>query len=235
MKINNGNVLMIAHRGASAIERENTNAAFIVAGNKSYYGIETDVHLTKDGKFILCHDDNISRITGVDLVIEESNFDDLIKNKILDFDLTYRSDLVLPTLEDYFKICVKYDKQAILEIKNNFPYDKIVEIIEKIKEFDWLERTTFISFDIENLINIRKYYEDADVQFLTEEATEETLNLLLRYRMDLDIYYKSLTKEYVDKLHEYNIKVNVWTVDIQLEAYELIEMGVDMLTSNTLE
>ena len=48
-KVNLANVQMIAHRGVSGLERENTNAAFIAAGNRSYYGIETDVHRTKDG------------------------------------------------------------------------------------------------------------------------------------------------------------------------------------------
>ena len=35
IKIDNKGVLMIAHRGASSIERENTNPAFVVAGAKS--------------------------------------------------------------------------------------------------------------------------------------------------------------------------------------------------------
>ena len=51
IKINKKNVLMIAHRGVSGLETENTKEAFIIAGNKSYYGIETDVHVTLDGKF----------------------------------------------------------------------------------------------------------------------------------------------------------------------------------------
>ena len=64
-------VRMIAHRGVSGLERENTNAAFVAASNRSYFGIETDVHVTRDGKFIIHHDDNIKRMTGVDAVIEE--------------------------------------------------------------------------------------------------------------------------------------------------------------------
>ena len=44
---------MIAHRGVSAMETENSNAAFVAAGNRTYWGIETDVHRTKDGKFII--------------------------------------------------------------------------------------------------------------------------------------------------------------------------------------
>ena len=55
----NHQIKIIAHRGVSGLERENTCAAFIAAGNRSYYGIETDVHVTKDGKFIVFHDDSI--------------------------------------------------------------------------------------------------------------------------------------------------------------------------------
>ena len=41
IKLNKGNVRVVAHRGLSGIERENTNAAFVAAANRSYYGIET--------------------------------------------------------------------------------------------------------------------------------------------------------------------------------------------------
>ena len=49
-------VKMIAHRGLSGIERENTCPAFVAAGNRSYYAIETDVHRTLDGQFVVIHD-----------------------------------------------------------------------------------------------------------------------------------------------------------------------------------
>ena len=51
---------MVAHRGLSGVETENTVAAFVAAANRSYYGIETDVHRTIDGKYVCIHDDNTS-------------------------------------------------------------------------------------------------------------------------------------------------------------------------------
>ncbi len=48
---------MIAHRGLSGIETENTAAAFVAAGQHPYFGIETDVHRTRDGQFVIIHDD----------------------------------------------------------------------------------------------------------------------------------------------------------------------------------
>ena len=64
VKIKNLSTKMVAHRGLSDIEPENTNASFIAAGNRSYFGIETDIHRTKDGHFVVCHDDNLKRIAG---------------------------------------------------------------------------------------------------------------------------------------------------------------------------
>ena len=58
IKFEKGNTLVVAHRGLSGIEPENTNAAFIAAGNRSYYGIETDIYKTADGKFVVNHDGN---------------------------------------------------------------------------------------------------------------------------------------------------------------------------------
>lgn len=46
IKLDTRTAKMIAHRGLSGIEKENTNAAFVAAGNRSYFGIETDVHKT---------------------------------------------------------------------------------------------------------------------------------------------------------------------------------------------
>ncbi len=47
IKIEKKNTLMVAHRGVSGLEKENTLAAFVAADNRSYYGVETDVHRTR--------------------------------------------------------------------------------------------------------------------------------------------------------------------------------------------
>ena len=62
VKFEKGETLVVAHRGLSGIERENTNSAFVAAANRSYYGIETDIHRTADGKFVVNHDGNLKRI-----------------------------------------------------------------------------------------------------------------------------------------------------------------------------
>ena len=101
--------LMVAHRGCSALERENTAAAFVAAGNRSYFGIETDVHRTADGRYICIHDERTGRVAGDDLPVEQTDFDTLRKLTLLDKPSgeKSRADLMLPSLVEYIAICEK--------------------------------------------------------------------------------------------------------------------------------
>ena len=74
VKFEKQKVKMIAHRGMSGIETENTSSAFVAAGNRSYYGIECDIHVTADGEFVIIHDDDTGRVAKKDVNIEKSTF-----------------------------------------------------------------------------------------------------------------------------------------------------------------
>ncbi|MBO5286074.1 MAG: hypothetical protein J6B16_04170 [Clostridia bacterium] len=248
-KFNKKQIKVIAHRGLSAFETENTLAAFIAAGNHSYYGIETDVHVTKDGKFIIIHDDNLLRSAGLDIVIEESNYDDLKKIKlfevnagVLDGDGTVltnkkRTDLLMPDLDEYLLICKKYSKQAILELKNPMTEQNISDIVKIAEDCDYFKGITFISFAIENLVYLKKMRPDADVQFLScnREDFAKKLPIVLEYKMDVDLGYWLLTEEDVNTLHAKNIKINVWTPSKIEDAVKFDNWGVDFITTNILE
>ena len=226
---------MIAHRGLSGLERENTTAAFVAAGQRGYYGIETDVHITADGKFIIIHDDDLKRIAKMNRRVEDMTFDELRAVRLTDLDGVERGDLCLPSLDEYLRICKKYDKQAILELKNEMPKAKIWEIVEVVKKFGWFENTTFISFHYENLLAVREKYPIADVQFLTDKVKEKLLERMIADKIDADFAENCISKELVERLHTARRKVNVWTVDEIKAAKKLKEMGVDFITTNILE
>ena len=233
---NFADVKMIAHRGLSGIETENTLAAFIAAGNRSYFGIETDVHVTKDKQIVVVHDDNLKRVAGVDLVVEESNLADIQAIALYDkAEGQYRTDLHTPVLADYIKICKKYGKTAVLELKNRMQPDDIAAITEQIRQLDYLDGVIFISFAWENLIDLRKIVPGQKAQFLTTRSDMELVQELTEQKLDLDIYYKSLTKQMLDACHENGLEVNCWTVDCAKEAEKLAMWGVDYITSNILE
>ena len=233
--VNLPGVKMVAHRGVSGLERENTCAAFVAAGNRSYFGVETDIHRTADGRYIVFHDDNLTRLLGDGRVVEEMRFDELRALRLTDLDGNARGDLLLPTLEEYVHICKKYDKDCVLEIKNHFEPEDIDNVIAIIRGIGWLERTIFISFDLPNMICIRERLPQQRAQYLVSTFGEDLLPILMANHLDLDIKYSSLSAEQVRACHEAGIKVNVWTVNEAADAERLAGYGVDFITSNILE
>ncbi|MBE6611008.1 MAG: hypothetical protein E7632_00835 [Ruminococcaceae bacterium] len=236
IKVNHGTTKMVAHRGVSGLERENTNAAFVAAGSRSYWGIETDVYRTADGGFVLCHDNNTKRVSGDNITIEESTLENLQRIRLFDKDGTKnRYDLYIPQLREYVSICKRYEKVGVLELKSAFTDEEIAAIIDIIKEQDYLCGITFISFSYENLRKVKAILPDQPCQFLCSECSDERIEQLKADKMDLDIHLKGVTEELVKKLHENGIEINVWTVDNPEDADRLIGWGVDYITSNILE
>ena len=228
--------LMIAHRGMSGLELENTASAFVAAGQRTYFGIETDVHRTADGEFIIIHDDSTKRVGGDEMIVEETCYETLRAIRLVDKDgKKGRRDLIMPSLREYIQICKKYEKTAVLELKNHFKPADLYRIIDIIAEEDYLESTIFISFDLPNMICIRERLPQQQAQFLISDYTDWLLDTLKKERLDLDIKYTALTKERVDALHEAGIKVNVWTVDTLEDAQRMADYGVDFITSNIVE
>lgn len=229
-------VQMIGHRGICGLERENTCASFVAAGNRSYWGIETDIHCTADGNYIVIHDSNTRRVTGVDMIVEETDFNTLRNLRALDLDSDQpRGDLLLPTLQEFISICKRYEKHAVLELKKTMSEKAVCDIMAIIGEMDYTDHLTVISFALQNLVYLRKHYPKQSAQFLVEVWEERYLEDLKQYDLDLDIYNPQITKELVDKVHAIGKIVNCWTVDDPIEAARVIACGVDQLTSNILE
>ena len=230
---------MVAHRGVSGIERENTCPAFVAAGNRSYFGIETDVHVTKDSKFVIIHDETTERISQrkYNIDVEKNNYSEVENIVLPDLDnSTDRKDIRIPLLSEYIKIAKKYEKTCVLEIKNHFEKEDIVKLINEIKELNYIDNVIFISFDFENCVNVREQLPENEVQFLTsDKITDALIERLCEAKLDLDIHYVKLNEENIKLLHSKGLKVNCWTCDDKDAAEKLVSWGVDFITSNILE
>ena len=240
IKFNKKNVKMVAHRGLSGIERENTYPAFVAAGNRSYFGIESDVHKTADGKFVIIHDETTRRVSlkTININVEQSSHHAVNHVVLPDLDGSFeRQDIRIPTLKDYINICKKYQKISVLELKNDFSNEDVQAIINEIDECGYLEGTIFISFSLQNCLYLRELLPFAKIQWLIgdKEVDDGIIKTLIENGLDLDVYYKRVTKELVDRLHEIGIEINCWTCDKAEAGEQLAEMGVDYITSNILE
>ena len=101
----------IAHRGLfNDLYPENSLGAFNNAV-KYNYGIELDVQFTKDKEVIVFHDDNLKRMTGLDKNVNELEYKEIKKLKLLN------TNENTPLLEEVLKL-VNGDTPLIIEIKN---------------------------------------------------------------------------------------------------------------------
>ena len=123
----------------------------------------------------------------------------------------------------------KYPEKLMTTLK------ELQEIIATLIRCEALEQTVFISFVAENLILLRKLLPTHPVQFLTGKLDDGVFDFLVREKMDLDVHYSALTKEWIDRLHGADIEVNCWTVDDPEACRRLIDWGVDYITSNRCE
>ena len=227
--------LCIAHRGKHDKYFENTLNAFKEAAKDDFFGIETDIHLTKDNYWVVHHDPDFLS-DGKKYVIAEMNKDDVIKLH-LDNDQN-DEEAYIPLFEDYLKICKESGKRPIIEIKPKNPKAKYLKkLVKYIDEYMGIDNVHFIAFYPWPLIKLRnRYHKKVHLQHLLEEGHYMTLYKWAKFfKMDIDIEEKLLTKELLDIFHKKNLKVNCWTVDTLEMLRKLEDMGVDYITTNVFD
>ena len=252
IKINQGNTLMIAHAGLEGFETPNTLAGVVAAGNRSYWGIEVDVRVTKDKEIVLTHNDSLMEAAGVDVKVSESTWAELQQYPLIDYreffgmeeyglaidKSTTRSDLRISSFGEYIRVCKKYGKVAVPEIKGIFSPEDIGIMLDVACKQNYLDHTVFISFGWENLAEIRRREPGQTVQFLTGggmDTSDEFLDRVAAAGFDLDVHLSNVTEDFVKRCHQRGIKLNVWTEDFAEAANRYVEWGVDYITSHILE
>ncbi len=123
---------MFAHRGGSALARENTIAAFDNGLALGADGLELDVHLSRDGVVVVHHDRMLERTTALRGPIAQQRADDL-----------RRADV--PTLAE---VLSRYrDPRVIIEMKVNSP-ELAAATVAAIRRADAVDRVCLGSFGL---------------------------------------------------------------------------------------
>lgn len=79
LNMNTPKPIIIGHRGAAGEAPENTLASFALALEQGAQAIELDVHITKDGEIVVCHDGTLDRTTNGSGLICDHNWKDIQK------------------------------------------------------------------------------------------------------------------------------------------------------------
>ena len=78
----NQNISIIGHRGFEDKGVENSIPSLKAAAKAKVEYVELDTIMTKDKRFVVSHDNNLKRLTGINKNISESNFKDVVGLKM---------------------------------------------------------------------------------------------------------------------------------------------------------
>jgi glycerophosphoryl diester phosphodiesterase len=181
--------------------------------------IEFDVRRSKDAQLIISHDDNLGKVYGKDVPINEATLRELkqlTNNRIV-------------TLEEGLRFIGGKVKKILVELKEP-GYEQVV--LDLITQENLRERVIVVSFHEEALARVR----DLDAAIETgliytkpKKPIETALKLNAQYLIAL---YRFTHRRDIAKAHKSNLKVIVWTVNTKNDAQEYVAKDVDGIASD---
>ena len=244
--------LVVGHRGASAYAPENTLAAFRLAVEQGAQGIELDVHRSRDGALVICHDASVARTTDGQGTIAEQELAELQR-----YDAGYRfspvgadeasfpyrgQGLRLPTLDEALAVI----PPALLvnaELKAAGDEAARAALVDAFAGFiagrpEQAARVLVSSFDHRIVdavaargLGVRTGYlfpEDADLARAVETVRRAG-------HAAVHPHLSSVTAEAgpaIAAARAAGLAVNVWTVDDPEQARRLAGLGVSAIITN---
>jgi len=227
---------MVANRGLSGIETENTIFAFLAAVNRSYFGISGDLSVSKDGKIIVTRDDTLLRLGLLNLYIPSFQYDELKKFALVDRKTqNLNSNVFIPQLSDLLSIASAYRKTAFLRLGKYIKHEHIDRILEEINEYYNPNFVYFVSDNRKNLQYINKNFPNNDIFLSVSKVDEDVFDFCKNNGFNLHIDANHLNKEIVKNMHLIGLKVSVGVVNDKTQAEKLIKNDVDYVFTDILE
>ena len=231
-------VKFIAHRGFSWLAPENSKAAFYFAGSNrgAFWGVETDIHSTKDGHWICMHDPTIDRTTNgtgyvKDLTlaqIQQYTIDYIAPSQIPIHDTMI--DKKVPTLDDYLSIMSEMNLVPVIEIKSDGDF---LALYYMIKRHGFEDKCVVISFYPEYLKALRAHSKQIKMMLLSSYFMPEDIEACKEIgNCGISVDYSKMSAENINIARTHGLEFGVWTVDDIPTIVHARRLGVDYITTN---
>jgi glycerophosphoryl diester phosphodiesterase len=200
----------LIHRGiVSKRFKENLLKSFQQSFKKGY-GIETDIHATKDDQFICFHDFTLRRIFKKNLSVKNLNYSKI--NEI-----STKLGKPVPLLKQLLKNS-KNKHSIFIEIKPLFSKLLLKKLVEETSKFT---KCVFISFKHENIFKLLNIKKNTKVGLSFHPPT--SVKKIIKKSNDKKINYLILDKSYLKnkKIQKLKIKKYYYTIKTKSEFNKL--------------
>ncbi len=222
---------IIAHRGYSSVFPENTLSSFAGAIDIGADMIELDVQETKDGVIVVFHDDDLTRVAGVEGKISDYTYAELSQVEVGSwFSEEYRGEKI-PTLAEVLNLIQGSELQVYLELKDIGEVDGFVEsVLSVTQECGMRDRCIYASFQYAYLKKFKEI-DNSLPTLLNTTSAEATLP----EQFDVDYFGLNLnttTRELIEAIHAADKYAFVWTVNEPEDMKKMVDMGADGIVTN---
>ena len=216
----------MAHRGYWYTNAQNSIASLAKAQEFGCWGSEFDLHLTADDVVVVNHDPTIGKTD-----IQKSPFEEVRAHAL-------KNGEPVSTLAEYLAQGVKSNCVLVLELKPHYSQEREDILVEKClealraQELMDPSRIAFISFSFYICQQLSQKCPGYTVQYL--EGGKTPTEVFDAGIGGIDYHFSFFQKhpEWVKEAHDLGMSVNVWTVDNREVMLEMLELGVDQLTTN---
>jgi len=217
---------LTGHRGAAAIEPENTLPSFYRALLCGATAVEFDVRTTLDGVAVVVHDEDLSRLTGTSVRVSQITYAELSKLRVY-------GRAKVPTLREVLALA---KGRLSVDVELKAPGAER-EVVEALRELEMVDDAIVTSFFPPLLESVKKLEPSIEVGVLTVGWDDECLDVAEKVGASFILpHYEALKREIVDKIRKRGYRVITWTVNDARVAELLVEMGVEgVITDNPCE
>lgn len=224
------------HRGASAIWAENTLPAFEQAFLDGAEGVELDVQQSKDGQLVVCHDEHLGRLTGLDAFLFSCSWEELRQLNFASIRLE-QPPCPAPLLEEVLRLVKREGKKVNIELKNSlWAYEGMEEaVVALIRRLGMEEQVLLSSFNHYSIRRLQNMAPQLATAFLFSDLSLDAVNYGRREGVSaLHPHYRQLylLPTYVEEARQAGLAVNTWTVEEEADIRYLEAVGVQAVITN---
>lgn len=226
----------ISHRGFTPLAPENSLPSFYYAGLFGQWAIETDLHITKDGKIVCCHNDTIDHYCNSAGKISEMTYDELRQFEIVNgnrADCFGKEEQKIPLFSEYLAICRRFGSVPFIELKVA-DVEYIIhqlrkegfadhEVVMSASELPWLAETRRCA------PNMFVHWIFADENQLTDLSNIGNAGYSLKIADPF-----ACDEEKITLAHQMGLKICLRAADNVASLEQMKKLGLDYFPTNTM-
>ena len=202
-------------------------ASFQAAATLGVDCVELDLRLTADGVFVVSHDENLVRTTGVNRNVDQMSCAEVRKlNAGSGYSPKYDGERI-PTFEEVLQMAKKLGLRLDAEIKPDTfrPARDVKRLIALIERYQMQDHCTLSSDNYLVLRRIKEYSPKVTTDYILGKAPERFDSL--QYADEISLYLNAVTSQTVEQAHNAGKRLLVWTVDTPEAARAMTKLRVD--------